>query len=163
MSVFPSIVPFRKFVTTSSRDTGPTWCPPMAMNHWSSDIASVSRFRWAVSTACCGLRLWLGVDPLRGVLLELLHGRRIQREQVRQFRQVDTLGARRLFVAPDNAECEHVERRPRRLIGHARYDLGKRPRLGELLLHYLVHAGDARLFQNREPLLVVDRSIGIGG
>ena len=40
-SVLPSIVPFRRLVTTSSCDTGPTWWPPMAMYHCCCDIVSV--------------------------------------------------------------------------------------------------------------------------
>ena len=37
-SVLPSIVPFLRFVITSSWDTGPTWWPPMAMYHCCCDI-----------------------------------------------------------------------------------------------------------------------------
>jgi hypothetical protein len=106
--------------------------------------------------------LRLGVNPLGGLLFQLLHGFGVESKQVREFRKIDTFGAAWLFVTSNDAEGENVQRRSLRVVGYTCNDFRQRPRLRQLLLDDGIDPGVAGVFQNRRALLLADRAISVG-
>jgi hypothetical protein len=76
-----------------------------------------------------------------------------------ELREVDTLGARHLFVRLDHRKGEHIQGRALRWVGYAGDDLGKRPALVELLGYDV--GGDTRLLQDRCAFQLGQRTVGI--
>ena len=87
----------------------------------------------------------------------------IEAERVRQLREVDTFGARHVFVGAHDGEGQHVEVTALGVAGHAGDDLGQRSPRSKLVIGRHLDAGASRLGGDRQALGVAERAVGIGG
>ena len=116
-----------------------------------TSIAPLRRLKPAIYVLpYCLLSTAFRVDPLPGALFETLDRLWIQAEQIRQLREVDTFGATRLFISPQNAKREHVECRALARVRHACHNVREPPGLGQLLLDDAIDAGTGAA--GEEPL-----------
>ena len=96
------------------------------------------------------------------ILFELLNRRGGQAKQVREFRQIDTFGAARLFVRAQNAKGQGVQRRALTIVADARDDFVKSPWPRQFLFDEPIDVRALCLLRDRLPLLGADRTVCVG-
>src|SRR5215468_11234008 len=150
-SVDASTLPFLMFATISPSLTGPTWWPPTAIHHSALEPMSSSRPRGGASGA---------IDPASRLGLQPLRGRVVQRELVRELREVDALGPRDALVRAHDREGERVEVVLQRGVRDPGNDLGQGPRVLELLRDQGLRPHLLRVLEDRAALL--EREVAVG-